>query len=297
MMFKTLEGIECYIEKALADVLDKRIYDMMHSKLDMTIICQGVEGSAKSFFMKMIAKYISTKTGTPFTLDNIHFRSDDLIKHADTSYQNGIKYQVNILDESRTDLFSGSTNSKETKRFNNWLSLNRSMNYCNIVILPSVWDLTKYVTLHRATMIITTYMVKDNEGHSKRGYFYVTGTKNKAKLYKVLEKKYTRIPESMRLIRGRFPQTDVIDEKAYEKKKMDFRTKQFTEEEKKEVNFTDMNITYLMDCIKLYKKSFNSKSKEYKMGEVVTKKLILLRENTSGTRITTPYTKGSDNYV
>lgn len=288
MMFTTLDGKECYIEKALANIIDSRLKDVMDHSQDLLIICQGYEGSAKSFAMKQLGSYIASKTKVPFGLNNIHFNTQDYIDNA----EKGSKFQVNILDESRADLYRGNSNSQTNKNFSNFLSFCRSMRQIHIIILPRWDDLDKYVCLHRAHMIITMYTRKDKNKNLLRGFFYVTGTKSKQKLLKLYDKKYSKIPMTMRLIKGRFSHTAVLDEKAYERKKDEHRKMQFSSNAvQMNIKFSQIDHDILNEALITHKKNFRSNTKEYKRVERLYNRLNALEKATQDAR-PTQFNKG-----
>jgi len=151
--------------------LDIFIHDMIDSSMDIVIVADGKEGTGKSQSVRVIAAYISSITGVPFGVDNIHFNTDDYLE----SSEKGGKYQVNILDESREALNRRRGMARGNLRFLNWLSENRDKRQVHIITLPAVHDLESYITTWRMTMLLHHLKIHKKDETSKSGWRLVRG--------------------------------------------------------------------------------------------------------------------------
>lgn len=260
-MMYSLNGKEIYIEKAVANGLDKKIIEL---KDDGDIVCAVTsgEGFGKSTFAQTLGGYFASKLGTSFTIDNIHFNTDSFIEFA----ENAPKYTVVILDESRSDLYRGSSNSNKNKNFTHWLSECRAKNLVLILLIPSIHDFDPYINKWRTSIWFELTKIKDKEGIYKRGFYNVMAIKKRKLFLKYLDKKYSRTPQSLKLLRGHFTKTTPIDKNEYEKKKDINRKEKFEKkkEEKEQINLPPSLISWFAN--KKPAELWQPDSKEYETG-------------------------------
>lgn len=138
------------LPKKLKEDLDVFYDDMVYSSMDIVIGIDGKEGTGKSFTARVIGAYLSAKSGRKFNADNIHLLTEDYINFS----ENGVKYQVNILDESREALGKLRTMGKGNVKFTNWLSENRDKHQVHILLLPAIHDLSNYISTWRMSFLI-----------------------------------------------------------------------------------------------------------------------------------------------
>ena len=167
--------IKAYLPDKLKNDIDILLYDVIDSDMDLVIIIDGKEGSGKSYDARLIGKYVSTVTKTPFTPKNIHFTTDDYIKFS----ENAPELAINVLDESREALNKKRGMSKSNVKFTNWLSENRDKRQIHILVLPAIHDLDNYVAVWRMKLLIHKLVghIPNAKSRSKyslmRGYFKV----------------------------------------------------------------------------------------------------------------------------
>lgn len=175
-------------------------------KGDLLIVVDGEEGSGKSTFGRQVAKILDPR----FTESQIAFSTEEARKMC-YKYD---EFRVVLLDESKADLDRKKTNSKKSKDWNDFLSESRILHKFMIVILPSIFDLDKYVAQHRGKMLLHTYK---NRGEHP-GYFSFYGRSGIKKLF-VFGHKY-RSYNVKASFTGRFLKQEVVDLARYNKMKM-----------------------------------------------------------------------------
>lgn len=173
---------------------------------DMFFIVDGVEGGGKSVLAQQMAYY----NDNTLTMDRICFTPEefrDTIKKAK-------KYEAVIYDEAITGLSARGTMSLINKTLTSQMAQIRQKNLFVYIVLPTFFDLDKYVALWRSRALIHVYTV-DN---FKRGQFTFYNYDNKLKLY-VNGKKFYNYSNPKPNFRGRFTKGYVVDEEEYRKKK------------------------------------------------------------------------------
>jgi len=224
------DGNSIYLDKGLKYIVDLKLKEVKDDGDLIGVITAG-EGFGKSLFVRQLGAYIAKKMNTEFTIDNIHFSTEELINKAEDSP----KYTVHVLDESRADLYRGSSNSKQNKKFTHWVSECRSKNLIILLCLPSPHDLDNYIMKWRCGLWVNINKLfnKKTKLH-ERGYFNVMGVRKRKVFLKYLKEKYSTIPNNLKILSGRFFKDDPIDKKVYENKKDSKRKEKFIDNEAKE---------------------------------------------------------------
>jgi len=173
--FRCKNGNWCYIPLKLKGDLDILIDDMMYEEMDIVIVIDGKEGTGKSRDARIIGKYIESITGVPFGAKHIHLTTDDYMKSAEDAVSNKIKFQINVLDESRQALNRKRGMSKSNVKFSNYLSECRDAQQVHIILLPAVHDLENYITMWRMSLLI--HKIKGHRKNNQRrsGYSLLRG--------------------------------------------------------------------------------------------------------------------------
>ena len=146
----------------------ERTYDIQCEDPYHNFVANGivVHNSGKSYDARLIAKYISTITKTPFGVDNIHFSTDKYISFSESKP----KFTINVLDESREALNKKRGMSKSNIGFTNWLSENRDKQQIHIIVLPAIHDLDSYISIWRMKLLIHKLLGHVRSGSSRSGY-------------------------------------------------------------------------------------------------------------------------------
>lgn len=176
---------------------------------DMVSVIDGKEGAGKSVFAHQLARLVDDN----FNIDRICFTPEEFEKAIKTAN----KYEAVVYDEGYTGLSSRGTMTEINKILVEMLAEIRQRNLFIFIVVPSFFDLDRYVALHRSRFLFHIYT---GENWS-RGFFAVYDENDKKTLYLLGKKLYTysqpKIPSTKR---GRFLNTYVVDEEAYRLKKL-----------------------------------------------------------------------------
>lgn len=242
MVVYNLNNKNVYIEKAVANVLDRKCKEIEQDGDLVGGITAG-EGYGKSTLAQSIGGYFAYKFKTKFSVDNIHFDTDSFIEFANKAPP----YTVVILDESRADLYRGSSNSNKNKRFTHWLSQCRSKNLILLFVIPSIHDFDPYINKWRLSLWIEVVRYKDKDGIYRRGFYNLMAIGKRKLFLKYLKDKYSKTPRGLKALRGKFEKVTPIDKTVYENKKNKQINKRFeeTKEENKPITLTPRQIEVL----------------------------------------------------
>lgn len=175
---------------------------------DMISLVDGGEGSGKS----VIAQQIAKRVDPTLNLSRIVFTPEDF-RAAVVAAK---KFEAVIYDEAYTGLSSRSAMSYVNRALVSMLAEIRQKNLFIVVVMPTFFDLDKYVALWRSRFLIHVYTAENFE----RGYFAFYNADKKKDLY-VNGKKYYSYAMPRPNFTGRFPNHYTVDETEYKKKKLD----------------------------------------------------------------------------
>ena len=195
---------EFYIDGYLKTNLDTA-KNVIKKDWDMVFCYDGFEGSGKSVKAMTDAFYCDST----LTLDRITFTPYEFRKAIRTAKP----YQAVIYDEAYTGLSSRATMSMINRALISMLAEIRQKNLFVFVVMPTFFDLDKYVALWRSRALIHVY-TKDWE----RGYFQFYNVDRKKSLY-IQGKKFYSYSKPEANFRGRFTKFYPVDETEYKKKK------------------------------------------------------------------------------
>lgn len=173
---------------------------------DMVFCVDGGEGAGKSVFAQQCGYYLDPS----LDLGRIVFTPSDFRK----AIMSAGKYQCVIYDEAYTGLSSRATMSMINRTLISMLAEIRQRNLFVFVVMPTFFDLDKYVALWRSRGLFNVY----TDGNFQRGFFSFYNTDKKKWLY-ILGKKYYDYTKPKPNFYGRFTNTYVVDEKEYKEKK------------------------------------------------------------------------------
>lgn len=191
---------------------------------DMVLLVDGYEGSGKSVMAQQCGWYLDNT----LDINRICFTPEEF----KTAILNSAKYQCVIYDEAYTGLSSRGTMGAINKAIVSMLAEIRQKNLFIIIVMPSFFDLDKYVAVWRSRALIHCKAI-----NFKRGHFYFWDVDRKKELYIKGKKTYSYSAVKPNFY-GKFNNLYTVDEKAYKDKK----AKSLSEKEKKSVKDNDNHI-------------------------------------------------------
>ena len=196
-----------YVEPRLLKYLTTNVKEDLSKKdKDYPLLIDGYEGSGKTTFAQQIGAVVDPSLNlSRICMTSVEFKKAIL---------NSEKNQCVIYDEAVTGLTAADSISRIGKLLKSLMMQMRQKNLFVIVILPTVFDLNRYVVLGRAKALFHIY-----ESGGRRGYFVGYNKKDLKKTYLRGKKTYTYTVRSK--FRGRFYGKYVVDEEEYKKKKTD----------------------------------------------------------------------------
>lgn len=175
---------------------------------DMIFAVDGYEGSGKS----VMAMQVAYDCDPTLNIDRIVFTPNEFRKAVLKSKP----YQAIVYDEAYTGLSSRATMSMINRTLVSMLAEIRQKNLFVFVVMPTFFDLDKYVALWRSRALIHIYTGSEFQ----RGFFAFFNIDRKKDLY-ILGKKFYSYGKPKANFYGRFPNHYVVDAKEYKKKKKD----------------------------------------------------------------------------
>jgi len=195
-----------YMDGYLKMQLDK-MKDKVMDDWDFVIVIDGYERSGKSTLAQQIATYLDLT----FNLEHIVFNGVEFEKVTKG-------YPANtaiIFDEGFGDLTSRKWMNKLNHSIIKMLTEIGYKNLFLIIVLPTYYDLVKYIAIHRSRVLIHVY-----DNNFERGYFAWYDREKKKDLFVQGKKFYSY---SQRIARpnfiGRFTKHMTVDIEAYKEKK------------------------------------------------------------------------------
>lgn len=172
---------------------------------DMLFCVDGVERSGKSTLAQQMAKFCDPT----FDLARLTFSPNEFV------YQcvHAAKYQAVVYDEAMTGMGSQDTSSQINKALKRMLMEIGQKNLFIFVVMPSYFELSRYVALHRSRALIHVYAQ-----NFKRGQFLFF-SQDKCKLLYLNGKKTYDYGVVGANFRGDFGRHYTVPEEAYRQKK------------------------------------------------------------------------------
>lgn len=173
---------------------------------DFIFVVDGRERSGKSVLAQKCAKFCDPS----LTLSRITFTPDQFKK----AILEARPYQAVVYDEAYSGLNSRQAMSQLNRSINGMLTRIGRKNLYVFIVLPSFFDLDKYVALWRSAALLHVYTVEN----FKRGFFAFYNYDKKKDLY-VNGKKFYSYKNPRPDFIGRFTKGYVVDEQEYKDKK------------------------------------------------------------------------------
>lgn len=178
---------------------------------DFIFVVDGIEGAGKSVFAQQLAFYLDPT----LTIDRICFSPEEFKK----ACLNASKYQAVIFDEAITGGNIREAMADVNIALMNMLGQIRQKNLYIIIVLPSFFDLDRYIALWRSRALFHIYA----KAYNDRGYFYCY--KDRKNYLWIRHRKYFYYDPKLKDFMGRFTNTYVVNEKEYRRKKADVLTR------------------------------------------------------------------------
>lgn len=217
-----LEELGYYMDGKLKENLDE-VPGILKKNYDCVIIVSGsgLVGLGKSTLAVQCAYNLANLLGTAFSLDNVVFDPDTLMKTAASLPKNS----VIVYDEGRAGLDSARAMENVNKATMDFFQECRQYGHVIIIVLPDFFKLSETIACARSLFLLNCYQ-GDN---LSRGFFSFYSFKKKDQLYYFGKRQigtHARYMVTYPNFRGRFTSHMPIDKDAYEKKKLEaLRTK------------------------------------------------------------------------
>lgn len=201
---------QIYLEPMLQKDLDKAV-QRQEKKWDTNIIIDGEEGSGKTTLSWGVGYYLAYKTGKTFTIDNIFFDAERMMRFAVET-----RNQIIIWDEAALEALATNWQSSTQKKLIKILMTARKNGHTFIFLIPKFYKLTEYIGVDRSILLLHTY----SPDNLSRGYFTAYSRKKKEFFYERYRSS-RRKPYHDFTYRGTFPKkyVELMPEDLYEAKK------------------------------------------------------------------------------
>ena len=198
-----------FVDEKAVEKLDLVIERHKYGR-DSMFIVDGGEGDGKSTATVGWAYYVAHKMGLPFSVDNVFFDCEEMMKFAATH-----ESQIIIWDEAATSGMAMNWQNKTQQKLIKILMMARKKKHIWFFVIPKFWKLNEYI-VDRAIGLFHCY----SPDLIKQGYFVYFKKEQKDFLYERMKDKKIKSYKNGWCIRSTFVKKGfVIDEEAYEKKK------------------------------------------------------------------------------
>lgn len=201
-----IKGQEMYLDGILKNNLDI-VKKAIRKDWDYLFVVDGEEGCGKSVFAQQLAHYVSEGD---FVINEICFTPQEFKEQVLKSP----KYNAIVWDEAFRGLSSRAAMTETNRTIVSLLQEIRQRNLVVIVVLPSIWDLDKYVALHRCKGLFHVHT--DEVKH--RGFFKFYKKDKVTWMFAQAHKMRYRYPNAPQF-KGRFTKFYPIPREVYEEKK------------------------------------------------------------------------------
>ncbi len=183
---KSNDGEGIYLDGKLVEKLEY-IQKIIKKNWDAVFIIDGTERIGKSTLALTCAYFL---TNTKLSIKNVCIGSKDAVE----KLKNLPDKSLLLIDEGSLMFSSMDVMKAENRRLNKILNVIGQKNMMLIIVAPSFFDLSKYISVHRSRFLLHCYT--DNK--LNRGRFAYFSTNRKRMLYEIGKKNFGsyRKPES-----------------------------------------------------------------------------------------------------
>lgn len=203
----------------------------------------GREGVGKSTFAMQLASYLDPD----FSLDRVSWTPEGFVEKV----MNAPKYACIVLDEAYLTFVNRTSIGNLQRTIISMLTMIRSRNLYIIVVSPTIFDMSKYLVVHRSLAAFRCY----HHG-LERGYWEMYGDSAKLDLY-VKGRRDNNLKVAKADLRGRFTKWFPLEKDEYEQGKQEavrelqdkMKTKTTTKEDLERVERESIGrvVAYLSD--------------------------------------------------
>lgn len=226
-------GKSIYLDGFIMRQLDSVVYNI-DKDWDFVIIITGdrMVRTGKSVLGMTVCAYLADRLNVPYTIDNVYFDGDKMIKDA----INKPKFSIHHLDEAGKEFRRSGKMRHFQDNLVDYLEQCGQLNQIFVLVLPDFFKLREDIAVARSEHLINVYrrtekITKKMYGEDTarpvdkftRGYFQFFDRKRKTILY---DKATTTKRKNYFLTKanfiGRFTNNYPIDQEAYREKKMTY---------------------------------------------------------------------------
>lgn len=203
-------GLNYYLDGYLRDNLDLLVKDVRDDN-DCVFVVSGREGSGKSTVTFQAAKYVDPS----FNLDRVVFSTEEFHKVIIELGRKGEKYKAVVFDEAIAGARAAQWATHVSQALIQLLAQIRQFNLYVFVVIPSFFELNRYIAVHRSQALLHCY--RDKLG--RRGRFAGYGWEKKKRLFLVGRKEYNMRVQHPDFV-GKFTKFMPLDDAKYREKKL-----------------------------------------------------------------------------
>lgn len=193
----------------MVDIMDLAIERYKHNR-DSLFICDGSEGDGKTTMTIGLAYYLAHKLSKPFTVDNLFFDVEKMMKFASETEE-----QIIIWDEACTMGMATSWQNRIQQKLIKVLMMTRKKRHFFFFNIPKFRKLNEYI-VDRALGLIHVY----SPDMIRQGHFVYFKKDEKDTLYEWQKERGKKTYKIGWSLRGSFSHPkNIIDDVEYEKRK------------------------------------------------------------------------------
>lgn len=204
MVMVTVNQDERYYDGGLTRNLDA-LKEMVRKDWDGLLFIFGREGVGKSTFTLQLAAYLDPE----FSIDKIAWTPEQFMEKV----LNAKRHSCIVLDEAYLTFTNHSSIGHLQKVIASMLTMIRSRNLFLLIVSPTIFDMSKYLVVHRSLAAFRCY----HRG-MERGFWEMYDEDAKLRLY-VKGRKDNDLRVAQAVMSGRFTRWMPVDKEEYNRRK------------------------------------------------------------------------------